>query len=321
MGGIIRGDNGQGMPDWSSLGLPPPEAGVKEGTTISSVRELANLLGQDGLTKAEGEGLKSIVTIAISDPQLPAVDKQKLEGFLEKLDKALTTLKAGGDIKDPAVSKARNDWMVASAVCDLFSATNEIAMLISKMSRSESQLKQSLGVVMLSMAKTAMELTIQAGEARAQQYELEAQKCWLEMGMALGQIVVTAASIAASGLKEANEKAKMEADKGGALTYKEQLDIHNSVTSDTRALQEISSSTMTAIKSGIEAVINMKKADLERDAALADGVKQMLDKLYQLINDTYSMLGEDMKDQRQMLEKLLQTLESAQRTMAEQWKA
>ncbi|MGR3951901.1 MAG: hypothetical protein QRY74_03180 [Chlamydia sp.] len=310
--------------DWGKLGLEAPLI-KNHGDKELSLDEITGLvLNSDTIKSAspmEREVLKGTLRIAIGDPTLPEADRILAEKFLT----ALSRFKEDSPVSEKGAithTKAQNDWMNVSSVVDLFSSANLIAMLISRMSRSESQLRQALGQTMLAMAKESMNLTIQSGEARAQQFEAEAQKCWLEFGMALGQIAITTTTLFATYSRE-QEALKTMVGKGpdGKLTAKQQMQAHQSAAESTKPLSEIATSTLTAIKSAIEAGINLEKAGLERSAALADGVKQLLDKIFQMLNDTYSMLGDDMREQRQTIEKLLQMVEAAQKTMSDQWKA
>ncbi len=308
--------------NWNDFGLPMPTPGTNYTQEVKTISNLAQLYAKDGLTKLESEGLKSIINITISDPELPPADKKVLMDFLDKINQFEAMKRLGHTPPaDSGATKAYNEWMVVSAVCALFTATNEIASIISKMAREESKLRQAMGNTMIAMAKESMTLTIQAGELRAQQQEAEAAKCWTEFGMALGQMVVTVTSYLATTGKEQELKTKMEKETGKDLTTEQEISIYRTASDKTQVFTQVLNQTLEGVKSAIEATIYMKKADLERDASKSEGVKQLLDKMFQLLQDTYSMIGDDMRDQRQTLDKLFQILESAQRSMAEQWKA
>lgn len=301
------------------FGLPPPTSSESTG----GIRDVALALNKDGITKTEANFLISQINLAIGDPSLSPGDKAVLQNFLDNLMKARASLKNGIGTSDPAIQNAMNDWMNVSAVVDLFTSVNEITMLISRMSREESKLKQALGVAMLAMAKEAMNLAINAGELRAQQMELEAAKCWVEFGLALGQIAIAASSMAATSIRETQIKAGLKADlpPGQDLKFQEKVSARHTAQQDIAPGKELATSTITAMKSAIEAGIYAKKADLERSASQAEAVSQFVNKLYNLLNDTYSMLGQDMESQRQFIKELMGVVEGAQRTMAEQWKA
>ena len=333
--GQVGNSGDKNLSFWTDFGgLPVPAAGQEESEAVSTIRQLGEAFAADGLSKAEADTLKSLIDLSISNPELPAADKEKLGLFLGALSKAATLLRlgGGGDGFEPEVKAAINDWLSLSAAFDIFKSSNEIASLIAKMARDESKLKQVLGNLLLVMAKEIESLVIAAGEARAQQHEADARKAWLEMGLAIGQMVsiciTTLVSIGKQAELEKNieKNSNFKSDPTGTgqiekKGYERSMEAHHHVTSEMRPLQELSSSFFSAIKSGIDAMTSTVKAGLERDAAKSEATSQLLNRIFQLMQETYSALGEDMKELKAMLDKFFQLTESVQRTSGEQWKA
>ncbi len=324
-------NSGSNASFWTDLGLPPPKSGTSESQAIANIRALGDEFAIDGLSKAEADVLKSVANLSISDPTLPRADKEKLTNFLTNLDRAMATMNATG--KPPSSSepagKILNDWCAVSAVVDLFKSTSEIAMLLSKMAREDSKLKQALGGLLLEMAKEAKNLAIAAGEARAQQYEADARKAWIEFGCAIGQMAIVIASTIGTHLREKQYKSEFEGvgKDNKPHMYKDLSDTSKSLKArefalqDMQPFQQFANALTTAMKSGAEAIIDQQKADLERVASKSEGIKQLIDKIFQMIQETYSTMTDDMKELRAAMDKFIQTLENAQRTSTEQWKA
>ena len=179
-------------------------------------------------------------------------------------------------------------------------------------------------MVIIATAKEISEFVKTSHELAAVKLKQDAYKAFSEMGMAIGSAVLSGVYLA-SAERMTQEKIN-EANLGRANAGKTPLDrygeekIRASVSQQVELQKNMWSSFFDATKSGAFAVYDLRKADLEKQQGIVESVKELSDKLFQILMRSYNEIPDSRQTLEREIDKLLQFLSDVQSTIAQQWR-
>jgi hypothetical protein len=269
--------------------------GAVDPTVVDSYPEFPSLQGVDpALIKLFNESVKAHNAGTLTEEKFESILDDILQGI--KNDKLSTASKPH--------SAEVNAW-IFSCVVECFKVSSLISDLLIQMERDNGKLAIKMKQALFSMAMDCFNLAIKMTDARVNSTMAEVASLILE-----GVCSVLQATISAVGIwKSARDIKNL-----GPNPTPEQI---TSVTRNVDLWKSMGSSIVTAAQDFAKAGITVDKANQERIAGYTEAMKELVGKIFQLIEGTLRKTDEDTGDMKKMIHDLFEKLDALARLSGE----
>ncbi len=306
---------------------------------------------KDGLSTAEKAAIEGFIEGAMSSPALPGPDQALLNKWLEMIKNAPTS--AGSPVSGTdAIPEEGNPYMRPGIMAILAPIMAKLFPVEMDIIKSSAKLEVAMQGLVLEMAKCSYQATINAGDAKAKQLEIDRDKDFalaamqfaqagitfgMSAGFAAQKFAVSRGNLLGSKGKEDYEAAKLDDKVATQARLKEgSIEKDEAITSSQRAVlkehrDDIRTSEQTATsvigslgqagQSMVSGIAENEKIQYVKIEAMQNALKEFFDKLSQTLQTTAQKASEEQKSADQAWQNFSNLYKDFGKLVVDIWRA